>query len=75
MPQKMNVTPMESFPPIEEWDDWMEYDAAAWPKKKEKRYTLVPTTCFNCEAACGLMAYVDKETLEIRRFDVNPHHA
>ncbi|MCH7945282.1 MAG: molybdopterin-dependent oxidoreductase [Armatimonadetes bacterium] len=75
MPARMNVTPMESFPPIEEWDDWMEYDAAAWPKKKEKRYTLVPTTCFNCEAACGLMAYVDKETLEIRRFDGNPHHA
>ena len=24
--------------------------------------TLVPTTCFNCEAACGLVAYVDKET-------------
>ena len=23
---------------------------------------LVPTTCFNCEAACGLVAYVDKET-------------
>ena len=25
---------------------------------------LVPTTCFNCESACGLLAYVDKETLQ-----------
>ena len=25
-----------------------------------RRYSLVPTTCFNCEAACGLVAYVDK---------------
>ena len=24
---------------------------------------LVPTTCFNCESACGLLAYVDRETL------------
>ena len=24
---------------------------------------LVPTTCFNCESACGLLAYVDRDTL------------
>ena len=23
---------------------------------------LVPTTCFNCESACGLLAYVDRDT-------------
>ena len=26
----------------------------------ERRYMLVPTTCFNCEAGCGLLAYVDQ---------------
>ncbi|MCH7905702.1 MAG: molybdopterin-dependent oxidoreductase [Armatimonadetes bacterium] len=75
MLDKMNVTPLESFPPVEDWDDWVEFDADAWPRKVEKRYMLIPTTCFNCEAACGLMAFVDKETMEIRRFDGNPHHA
>ncbi len=35
---------------------------------------LVPTTCFNCESACGLLAYVDKETLEVRKFEGNPEH-
>ena len=35
---------------------------------------LVPTTCFNCESACGLLAYVDPETLEIRKFEGNPEH-
>ena len=69
---EMQVTPLESFPPIEQWDDWVEYDAKAWPKKVEKRYTLVPTTCFNCEAACGLVAYVDKETSEIQKLEGNP---
>ncbi|MEM8886334.1 MAG: molybdopterin-dependent oxidoreductase, partial [Planctomycetota bacterium] len=29
---------------------------------------------FNCEAACGLLAYVDKETREIRKLEGNPHH-
>ncbi len=73
-PQRMSVTPLESFPPVEQWDDWREYDASAWPKKVERKYTIVPTTCFNCEAACGLMAYVDKETMKVRKLEGNPHH-
>ncbi len=73
-PKAMSVTPLESFPPIDQWDNWVEYDAAAWPKRVKKTYSLIPTTCFNCEAACGLMAYVDKETNEIRKFEGNPHH-
>jgi anaerobic selenocysteine-containing dehydrogenase len=73
-PPEMTVTPLETFPPMEKWDDWVEYDAKAWPRKVEKRYTLVPTTCFNCEAACGLVAYVDKATMQVRRLEGNPHH-
>ncbi len=66
--------PLSAYPPIEKWDDWVEYDAAAWPKKVENRYTLVPTICFNCEAACGLLAYINKDTMEIRKFEGNPEH-
>ena len=40
----------------------------------EKRYTLVPTICFNCESACGILAYVDKETLDVRKIEGNPVH-
>ncbi len=35
---------------------------------------LVPTTCFNCESACGLLAYIDPDTLQVRRFEGNPEH-
>ena len=73
-PDEMQVTPLESFPPLEQWDDWTEYDAKSWPKKVEKHYTLVPTTCFNCESACGLVAYIDHETKDIRKLEGNPHH-
>jgi anaerobic selenocysteine-containing dehydrogenase len=59
---------------MDAWDDWTEYDPAAWPRKVERRYMLVPTTCFNCEAACGLVAYVDKETMRVRKLEGNPHH-
>jgi anaerobic selenocysteine-containing dehydrogenase len=68
------VTELATFPPQDQWDDWAEYDPAQWPKKVERRYRLVPTTCFNCEAACGLVAYVDKETQEIRKLEGNPFH-
>ena len=65
---------MSSYPPCEHWDSWKEADAKAWPKKKTNEYTLVPTICFNCESACGLLAYVDKENYEIRKFEGNPVH-
>ncbi len=65
---------MSQYPPPEKWDDWVEYDGKAWPRKKARRYTLVPTVCFNCESACGLLAYVDKQTLEIKKFEGNPAH-
>src|SRR3712207_4948698 len=35
---------------------------------------LVPTTCFNCEAACGLLAYIDKDSLQVQKFEGNPEH-
>src|SRR5713226_5431410 len=62
-------------PPVDKWEDWVEYDPKAWPKKPVPRhYSLVPTICFNCEAACGLLAYIDKETQTIRKFEGNPLH-
>jgi anaerobic selenocysteine-containing dehydrogenase len=67
-------THLAAFPPRERWDDWVELDSRAWPRRVERRYMLVPTTCFNCESACGLLAYVDKDTLEVRKFEGNPEH-
>jgi len=65
---------LASFPPKERWDDWVELDSRAWPERKEHRYMLVPTTCFNCESACGLLAYVDRDSLQVRKFEGNPEH-
>ena len=65
---------LRAFPPIEKWDDWTELESTAWPRREEHHYMLVPTTCFNCESACGLLAYVDRETLEVRKYEGNPEH-
>ena len=65
---------MSQYPPPKHWDDWTEWDAKAWPKKVGRNYSLVPTVCFNCESACGLLAYVDKTSYEIRKFEGNPVH-
>ncbi|HEX9713954.1 MAG TPA: molybdopterin-dependent oxidoreductase [Actinomycetota bacterium] len=79
--EQEGITPLEpsggrlqQFPPPERWDDWVEYEGSAWPRKVERRYMLVPTVCFNCESACGQLAYVDKETLQIRKLEGNPVH-
>src|SRR5437763_8349882 len=82
MPQPLNPSAprleppkgLLSYPPVEKWHDWVEYDTAQWPRKVEKHYQIIPTICFNCEAACGLLGFVDKETNRIRRFDGNPEH-
>ena len=65
---------MQQYPPPERWDNWTEYDPRAWPQKKTRDYMLIPTVCFNCESACGLLAWVDKETMQIRKFEGNPAH-
>ena len=65
---------LASHPPRERWDDWREWDARQWPRRVERRYMLVPTICFNCEAACGLLAWIDKDTKRIRKFEGNPLH-
>jgi len=61
-------------PPPERWDDWRELDPKAWPEKRMKEYSCIPTICFNCESACGLLAYVDKATGQIDKFEGNPVH-
>ncbi|HXY43678.1 MAG TPA: molybdopterin-dependent oxidoreductase [Acidimicrobiales bacterium] len=65
---------LAAFPPKERWDNWVDLDSRAWPKRVEHSSMLVPTTCFNCESACGLLAYVDRETLQVRKFEGNPEH-
>ena len=65
---------MSTYPPPEAWDDWVEWDSKAWPRRVARHYALVPTICFNCESGCGLLAYVDKKTYEVRKFEGNPTH-
>ncbi|MBO0892698.1 MAG: molybdopterin-dependent oxidoreductase [Acidothermales bacterium] len=65
---------LRNFPPVEDWDDHVEYDAKAHPRKVPHHYMLVPTTCFNCESACGLLAYVDRDDLSVKKVEGNPAH-
>ncbi len=72
--EQMTVRDLASCPPPERWSDWMEYDAKAWPRKVERHYEIIPTICFNCEAACGLLAYVDRESGQVKKLEGNPYH-
>jgi anaerobic selenocysteine-containing dehydrogenase len=58
------------YPDPADWHDWTEYDSSGEPRD----YSLVPTACFNCEAGCGLLTYIDRETGEIRKIEGNPEH-
>ncbi|MDH3284310.1 MAG: molybdopterin-dependent oxidoreductase [Acidobacteriota bacterium] len=66
---------LQAAPPPESWDDWTELDASAWPERVERHFSCIPTICFNCEAACGLLAFVDKSSGEIAKFEGNPVHS
>src|SRR6266511_295094 len=72
---------LQQYPPAERWDDWVEWDPKLWPRRVPRHYQLIPTVCFNCESACGLLGGVDKETLEgplelanLQRLLVHPAH-
>ena len=72
--QPTNGNQLNNYPPPEQWDHWTEWDANSWPAPQQRDYMIVPTTCFNCESACGLLGYVDKQTGEVQKFEGNPHH-
>jgi len=74
VPERVDVPSSElvDYPPTEQWDDWAEYNGRAWPVRVAHRYMLVPMACFNCELACGLLAYIDKDTLQVKQCEGNP---
>jgi anaerobic selenocysteine-containing dehydrogenase len=37
-------------------------------------YAIVPTACSNCEASCGLTAWIDKKTFTVKKYMGNPLH-
>jgi anaerobic selenocysteine-containing dehydrogenase len=65
---------LANFPPVETWDHHVAYDAKAHPRKVPREFMLIPTTCFNCESACGLLAYVAKDDLSVTKVEGNPAH-
>lgn len=65
---------LSNYPPPEKWDDWTEYEATSGQKREKKNYMIVPTICFNCESGCGLLTYVEKDSLKVRKFEGNPYH-
>lgn len=65
---------LRNFPPPEQWDGFVAYDARAHPRRVAREFMLIPTTCFNCESACGLLAHVAKDDLSITKLEGNPAH-
>ena len=68
------MSEFRSHPPPSEWDNYTDYESTSWPRKDRRRYWIVPSICFNCESACGILAYVDQQTLEVRKIEGNPVH-
>ena len=63
-----------SHPDPSTWDDYVDYESTSWPRKDKRHYWIIPSICFNCESACGILAYVDKEQLTVRKIEGNPLH-
>ncbi len=68
------MTTFRSHPDPSEWDNYVDFESTSWPKKDRRRYWIIPSICFNCESACGILAYVDKETMDVRKIEGNPMH-
>ena len=78
------------YPEHKDWDNYSELDGTDWKRGgigrhgvksdnnpdgiEVNNYTLVPTVCSNCEAGCGLTAWVNKDTMTVRKYMGNPLH-
>lgn len=86
IPKELNF-----YPPLEQWDDFKELDGDDWKRGgigrqgiasdknedgiKVNNFMIIPTACSNCEASCGLTAWVDKDTLTVKKYMGNPLHS
>src|SRR5437899_1148563 len=68
------MSEFRSHPDPATWDDYVDFESTSWPKKDRRHYWIIPSVCFNCESACGILAYVDKEQLTVRKIEGNPLH-
>ena len=68
------MSEFRTHPDPKDWDDYVDFESTSWPKKERRRYWIIPSICFNCESACGILSYVDKETLDVRKIEGNPLH-
>ncbi len=78
------------YPPLDQWEDFQELDGNDWKRGGIDRkgvqseenpdgiyvndFTIVPTACSNCEASCGLTAWIDKKTFTVKKYMGNPLH-
>ena len=74
LPRMNEPGELSNYPPPEKWDDWTEYEATSGQRRERKNYMIVPTTCFNCESGCGLLSYIEKDSMKVRKFEGNPYH-
>ncbi|MDA3945523.1 MAG: molybdopterin-dependent oxidoreductase, partial [Helicobacteraceae bacterium] len=78
------------YPDQKDWDNFDELDGTDWKRGgigrhgvqsaenpdgiQVNNFMLVPTVCSNCEAGCGLTAWVNKDTMTVRKYMGNPLH-
>lgn len=78
------------YPPQDQWNHFQELDGVDWKRGGIDRhgvqsennpdgiyvndYMIVPTACSNCEASCGLTAWIDKKTFTVKKYMGNPFH-
>ena len=76
------------YPDHSEWDNFAELDGTDWKRGgigrhgvqsaenpdgiQVNNYILVPTVCSNCEAGCGLTAWVNRDTMTVKKYMGNP---
>jgi anaerobic selenocysteine-containing dehydrogenase len=68
------MSEFRTHPDPSTWDDYVDFESTSWPTKDRRHYWIIPSICFNCESACGILAYVDKEQLTVRKVEGNPVH-
>ncbi len=74
LPRMNEPGELSNYPPPDKWDNWTEYEATSGQRREKKNYMIVPTTCFNCESGCGLLSYIEKDSMKVRKFEGNPYH-
>jgi hypothetical protein len=71
---KRDGSHLASCPPVEKWDDWVELDPEAWPRRVKSITSLFRPSASTANRRAGFSLTSIRKPGQVAKFEGNPKH-